>query len=460
MNNASSAPGSRQQPERGLLTLAATALIAGGATGIVGAAFRTSLDAADRWRNIMITSAHTSGFLGFLMVVSACAAATLIAAWLVRRFAPPASGSGIPHVEAVLRDGVPPASYLLPPVKFVGGVLAIGAGLALGREGPTVQMGAGIAVFVGRAFRLPWSDCRALLAAGAGAGIATAFNAPLAGAAFVLEELVQSFDRRIAIAALAASATAIAIARALLGDTLDFHVPSLPGVSAEARPFFFVLGIVMGFVGIAYNRTLLGTLAAVERLPLPVEARAGLIGAAVGALAWTYPAIVGGGDAVTQSALTGGPSAQLVALVFLVRFALGAVSYAAATPGGLFAPLLALGAQFGLLFGAACGWAVPWLDVPSASFALVGMAALFAGAVRAPLTGMVLVSEMTGNVTLLLPMLGACAMAMLVPTVLRDPPIYDSLREALLLRERAALGKAAIKADVADKLSADPSHPL
>ena len=110
-------------------------------------------------------------------------------------------------------------------------------------------MGAGIAVFVGRAFRLPWSDCRALLAAGAGAGIATAFNAPLAGAAFVLEELVQSFDRRIAIAALAASATAIAIARALLGDTLDFHVPSLPGVSAEARPFFFVLGIVMGFVG-------------------------------------------------------------------------------------------------------------------------------------------------------------------------------------------------------------------
>ena len=149
-----------------------------------------------------------------------------------------------------------------------------------------------------------------------------------------------------------------------------------------------------------------------------------------------------------------------MALVFLVRFALGAVSYAAATPGGLFAPLLALGAQFGLLFGAACGWAVPWLDVPSASFALVGMAALFAGAVRAPLTGMVLVSEMTGNVTLLLPMLGACAMAMLVPTVLRDPPIYDLLREALLLRERAALGKAAIKADVADKLSADPSHPL
>ena len=424
----------RADKEEGLATLFVVSLIVGAAAGAVGASFRASLYGAESLRDALVTWSHGAAWPGFFAVVGACAIATAVAARLVRRFAPPASGSGIPHVEAVLHDQVPPAPYTLAPVKFAGGVLAIGAGLALGREGPTVQMGASIAVLIGRIFRLPRSDYRVLLAAGAGAGLATAFNAPLAGAAFVLEELVQSFDRRITISALTASATAIAIARALLGDTLDFHVAALPDVPAEARPLFFALGAVMGLVAIAYNHSLLRTLVAFERVPFPVEARAALIGAAVGALAWAHPGAVGGGDAITEGALAGGQGMQLVALVFLVRFALGAVSYAAATPGGLFAPLLALGAQFGLMFGWTCRWAIPGLDVAAQSFALVGMAALFAGVVRAPLTGMVLVSEMTGNVTLLLQMLGACAAAMLVPTLLRDAPIYESLREKLVGR--------------------------
>jgi len=133
---------------------------------------------------------------------------------------------------------------------------------------------------------------------------------------------------------------------------------------------------------------------------------------------------------------------QLVAILFVARFALSMVSYAAATPGGLFAPLLVLGAQCGFLFGGACRWALPGVDVPPESFALVGMAALFAGVVRAPLTGMVLVSEMTGNVTLLLPMLGACAFAMLVPTLLRNEPIYTSLLDALLRPGAASVKRA------------------
>jgi H+/Cl- antiporter ClcA len=108
--------------------------------------------------------------------------------------------------------------------QFVGGLLAIGAGLALGREGPSVQMGASSAHLVGKLFRRSWPDCRVLVAAGAGAGLATAFNAPIAGAVFVLEELVQRFEHRIAIAALGASATAIGIARVLIGDAPDFHV--------------------------------------------------------------------------------------------------------------------------------------------------------------------------------------------------------------------------------------------
>jgi chloride channel protein, CIC family len=443
MDETGSRDWTEEKPEDGLLILAVVSLIVGAAAGLVGAAFRASLDAADRLRDSLIASSHGAPVPGFLLVVGACASATAVAAWLVRRFSPAASGSGIPHAEAVLRGQVPPAPAGLAPVKFAGGVLAIGAGLALGREGPTVQMGASIAVQIGRALRLPRYDFRALLAAGAGAGLGTAFNAPLAGAAFVLEELVQSFDRRIAVAALAASATAIAVARALLGDAFDFHVGPLPYVPAEARPLFFVLGAVMGLVAVAYNRTLLATTAAFERLALPVEARAALIGAAIGALAFVYPGVVGGGDAITQGALTGGQSLQLAALVFLIRFGLGAISYAAATPGGLFAPLLALGALLGLIFGATCRWAIPGLDVPAESFALVGMAAFFTGVVRAPLTGMVLVSEMTGNVTLLLQSLGACATAMLVPALLRNAPIYESLRQALLLRTRDHATKSA-----------------
>ena len=126
---------------------------------------------------------------------------------------------------------------------------------------------------------------------------------------------------------------------------------------------------------------------------------------------------------------------ELVPLVFLLRFGLGAVSYAAGAPGGLFAPLLVLGAQSGLLFGSACRLAFPHLDIQPEGFAIVGMAAFFTGVVRAPITGIALVIEMTGNVTLLLPMLGACFAAMLVPTLLRDKPIYEVLREYARHRE-------------------------
>jgi CIC family chloride channel protein len=428
------------QPREGgssLLWLAALALLVGAATGLVGAAFRLSLVHADHLRDTLIAWAHGHVVLGFIFIVLACTVATLVAAWLVRRFAPQASGSGIPHAEAVLREELPPAPYGLVPVKFAGGILAIGSGLALGREGPSVQMGASIAVLVGRLCRLDWPDCRVLLAAGAGAGLATAFNAPIAGAVFVLEELVQKFEHRIALAALAASATAIAVARLFIGDAPDFDVATLNRPSVVAMPLFFVLGAIAGLLAIAYNRSLLATIALAERFGrLPVEARAGLIGAIVGILAWFAPELVGGGDPITQRALIGHEGFVIVLVAFLIRFALGALSYAAATPGGLFAPLLTLGAQSGLLFGTVCQRAFPSLAIEPQAFALIGMAALFTGVVRAPVTGIVLVTEMTANVTFLLPMLGACFVAMLMPILLRNAPIYDSLREHTIRQER------------------------
>ena len=154
----------------------------------------------------------------------------------------------------------------------------------------------------------------------------------------------------------------------------------------------------------------------------------------MGLLAWFGPGLVGGGDAITQRVLAGGQNMIVVAGVFLARFALGPLCYAAETPGGLFAPMLVLGAQCGLFLGAlSCYW-FPYLGEPPTAFAVVGMAAFFTAVVRAPVTGIILVTEMTGCFTLLLPMLLACFAAMTVPTMLGDPPIYDSLRTPSLRR--------------------------
>lgn len=442
MADPDSAPRPAETFDRSLSGLVAIALVAGAAIGALGAVFRLALVHADGARDALIAWAQGRSLPGFLIVVAACAFATALAAWMVRRFSPHASGSGIPHVEAVLHRQIPPAPFMLVPVKFVAGVLAIGSGLALGREGPTVQMGAGIAVWAARIGRLGGADGRVLLAAGAGAGLATAFNAPIAGLVFVLEELLHRFDRRVAITALAMLAAAIPVARLLLGDASDFRIepPALPG--AASAPLWFILGAVTGLLAIAYNRSLLATLALRDRLKnIPTEWRAAAIGAGVGALAWFAPDLVGGGDRITQQTLFGQPGFGIVALAFVIRFALGAISYAAGTPGGLFAPLLVLGAQAGLLYGAACHALFPSLSIHPTSFAVVGMAAFFTGVVRSPLTGIVLVAEMTASATLLLPMLGACFVAMLLPTLLRDPPIYDSLREHTLRLEEEIRGR-------------------
>jgi CIC family chloride channel protein len=314
--------------------------------------------------------------------------------------------------------------------------------MALGREGPSVQMGAVVAHLVGRISRRPRPELRVLLAAGAGAGLAVAFNAPIAGAVFVLEELVRRFEPRIAIAALGASSTAILISRLLLGDAPDFQVAvsikaaiatgPLPYAAAAIWPLYVAMGLVAGLAAALYSRTILVALALAERLGRwPVEVQAGAIGAVVGVVAWFAPGLVGGGDQITQRVLSGGAVLAMIPLAFALRFALGAVCYAARTPGGLFAPMLVLGAQLGLLCGALCRMAFPHLGIEPEAFAVVGMAAFFAGVVQAPVTGIVLATEMTGAFTTLLPMLAACFAAMLAANFLRTMPIYDALRERL-----------------------------
>jgi CIC family chloride channel protein len=284
-----------ERPRSDLIMLGVLAPLAGLGAGVIGTLFRLALEHANRFRDALIARMDGWGVGGFVLFVAVAAGAAAIAAWLVRCIAPSASGSGIPQVIAVLDGEVAPAPLRVIPVKFLAGTLAIGSGLALGREGPTVQMGASFAYQTGKLFRRSWTDCRALLAAGAGAGFAVAFNAPIAGAVFVLEGLVKRFEARIAIAALAACAVATWVGRAISGDAAEFSVGPLTEPGLLKLPLFVLLGIAAGFAGMLYNRTLLATLRTTDRLPgLPVELRAGAVGTAVGAIAWFAPSLAGG----------------------------------------------------------------------------------------------------------------------------------------------------------------------
>jgi CIC family chloride channel protein len=411
--------------------LAVVSLLVGAVAGLAGAIFRIGLRHLDVWRTALILKAHELGWGGIVVVVAVTTLAAGVAAWMVRTISPESTGSGIPYVERQLREGWIGNPIRIFLVKFFGGWLAIGSGLALGREGPTVQIGAVIGHLFGAAFRRNANDCRVLLAAGAGAGLATAFNAPIAGAVFVLEELVGAFDVPISIATLGTSAGAIAIARLLLGQAPDFSVPMLEHLDVGRLGTHLALGIVLGLLGVAYSRAILAAIALHTRLnKIAVEWRAGAIGALVGLLGWFSPNLIGGGDDLTQKVLSGSAVFGAIGVIFLIRFVLGPLSYSAQTPGGLFAPMLTIGSQGGLLFG----WL--WIRLFGSStflpqeFAVVGMAAFFTSVVRAPVTGIILVIELTGSSSLLLPMLASAFAAMTVATVLREPPIYNSLRVA------------------------------
>jgi len=413
-----------------LLALAASGLAVGAVAGLIGSAFNFALVAAEQLRgSVLDWSRHTPG-VGWLAPVLLAAVAAFVARWLVRRYAPEASGSGVQRVEAIIRGEAGRLNPAVLPVKFVGGVLALGAGLALGREGPTVQMAAAIGEGWARLFKLRPGDHRALLAAGAGAGLAAAFNAPLAGAIFVFEELLRRFELRVAVATLSACSGGLVIMRMLIGDHLVFAVPPIVVDLFPGYLLFLGFGVVMGALGVLYSRMVVAGLNLADRLRrIRPEMQAAIVGAVVGLLAFVAPEAIGSGEAQVKAILGGGHAFVTIAILFLVRFVLGPLCYAPGLPGGLFAPLLVIGAAAGLLLGMGAETLVPALKTPLAAFAAVGMGALFVAVVGAPVTGIALVVEMTGATTLFVPLLTACASALAVPALLGCRPIYDTLRD-------------------------------
>jgi CIC family chloride channel protein len=419
-----------------LVLLGALAAVAGVAIGFLGGAFRWLLVEAAALREELSRWAHTVP-LGWLVVILFGAAGAVVAVLIVKA-SPRSSGSGIQDVEAVYRGEMSSPPLSVVPTRFVGGLVSIGSGMVLGREGPTVHMGAALGAGIGKAGKLGDDDLRLLQTAMSGAGLAVAFNAPIGGALFVLEEIAKSASFRLLVPTVAGVGVAIACSRLILGDHPDFAVPDISNPPLFTLPMFLAFGVVLGLAGAVYNGLVVGLLSLANRITrVPALARAGFIGALIGVALFIDPLMVGGGDALAQLLLAGQTIALPLLLIYLaVRFLAGPLSYSAGTPGGLFAPLLALGALLGTIFGQFVQLLAPGLGTDFIiAMAIVGMSTLFAAVVRAPLTGILLIIEMTAITTVTVPMLLAAGAAVVTAMLVKSPPVYDSLRTLELRRQ-------------------------
>ncbi len=406
------------------------ALFVGVFAGLIGGAFHALLDQAASSRDLLHGLLSSTPVPGWLLLMLLGALVLVSAMWLVRRFAPETAGSGVQEVEAILAGERQLRWRRVLPVKFIAGTLAVGSGLVLGREGPTIHMGAALGQFASERLGPRPGANRALIAAGAAAGLATAFNAPLASIVFVTEELREHVEYRFATiqSVILACCAAVVVSGWMLGQGPDMPMPNLDMAPLDSLPLFLVLGVLIGALGVLFNRLLLGSVAAYRALGTPgAYAAAALTGLILGALIWFAPATVGGGETLVENLLHGQPALFFLLALLAVRLLTTVGSYGLGLPGGIFAPMLALGTLCGAAFAALVSMAAPALALEPEVFAVAAMGALFAATVRAPLTGIILVIELTGAQALALPIILTCLSATFTAEGMGGRPVYSSL---------------------------------
>lgn len=350
---------------------------------------------------------------------------------------PNAKGSGIPQVEAELKGMMQLRWWSVLWRKCVGGVLAIGSGLMLGREGPSIQLGAMSAKGVAQFLKASELESRALIASGAAAGLAAAFNAPIAGLLFVVEEVYHQFSRLVWVSALAASITANFISLHVFGLTPVLQMPEdLALLSLHQYWIYILAGILLGLAGYFYEVVILNVhqfYAFLGKIiPIKPQYYSLFAFALIIPIGYVWPELLGGGHHLILELPTAHEGLSILLLFLVIRFVWSMISYGSGLPGGIFLPILTLGSLLGLFLGR-LAMELGWLDAPQMTlFIVLGMAGFFAAISKAPLTAMILVTEMVGSLNQLM-VIGLVALsAYVVMDWLGGAPVYEAMLEKLL----------------------------
>ena len=356
------------------------------------------------------------------------AVGSLAIGYLLFRYFPDARGSGVPQTKAALyaREGRISLSTVFG--KFFCTSATLACGIPLGREGPSVQVGAGIASFLGRKLGLRPEKVKALIPVGAAAAVAAAFNTPLAAVLFALEEVVGDLHAPVLGSVVLASATSWAVLRMLLGNDPLFKVPEYQLVHPIELVAYAVLGIVGGLISVAFSRLLLWLrkkFLAFPRKTAWFHPVAG--GLVVGAMGWFVPQILGVGYTHVGEALNGELALRFMILLLVLKFFAVVVSYSSGNAGGIFGPSLFLGAMLGGIVGTAAHLVLPGYVGRPGAYALVGMGTAFAGIVRAPMTSVVMIFEITRDYAVIVPLMISNLLSFFISARLQPKPIYEEL---------------------------------
>jgi chloride channel protein, CIC family len=353
---------------------------------------------------------------------------SLLMGYLLYRYFPDARGSGVPQTKAALyaREGRITAATMFG--KFFCTSATLASGIPLGREGPTVQVGAGIASVLGRNLGLRPEKVKALIPVAAAAAIAAAFNTPLAAVLFALEEIVGDLHAPVLGSVVLASATSWGVLRLLLGNDPLFKVPQYQLVNPWEFAIYAVLGVAGGLVSAAFTKLLLGMRERFLKFPrktLPFQPVIG--GVLVGAMGWFVPQVLGVGYEHVGAVLNGGMALRLMVLLLVLKLFAVTTSYASGNAGGIFGPSLFLGAMLGGAIGTVANKLLPGYVATPGAYALVGMGTAFAGIVRAPMTSVVMIFEITRDYAVIVPLMISNLVSFFIASRLQKQPIYESL---------------------------------
>lgn len=416
--------------------------------GLAAVAFHFAISFAERMLFARALSASGHTWIAWTIVTPALGG--LVSGVLLQYVFPNARGSGIPQVKIAYasREGVVRLRDSI--AKFFLASLQIGSGGSLGREGPTVQICSGFASSLGRMARLSPQNRRRLLPVGAAAGVAAAFNAPIAAVTFTIEEVVGNLDQTVLSGVIVAAALAAVIERSVLGAHPIFDVPRTFSLGdARSLLLYAALGVAAAFVAVSFTDGLLVVRRMFrEQKRIPPWAQPAVGGAATGAIAVVAMAwlrtggVNGGGYAVLQESLSGGLPVKVMLVLCAMKLAATVFSYSSGGAGGIFAPSLFMGSMLGGAFGALDRTIFHHSADTLGAFALVGMGAVFAGAIRAPMTSVLIIVELTSGYGLILPLMIANTTAYLLASRLRPEPIYEALlaQDGIHLRTHGALG--------------------